>query len=158
MEIKKWSLFRRCPLSNRYIQGVPEGDMPLPAWGFKGESADPLITKKGLDLWEVKNKVTCNQRWKVFHSISIRWEVAALWNQFWWKIQRKIVIFGNFEMSPRCHGNRKVQSEYAVTKAMVQSTCLLSLNIYSFIAIWTCNRRLFNENSHFSPNAHEVKD
>jgi hypothetical protein len=38
------------------------------------------------------------------------------------KNQRKIVIFGNFEMSPRCHGNRKFKPEHVVAKAMVQST------------------------------------
>jgi hypothetical protein len=37
------------------------------------------------------------------------------------KNQRKIVILGNFEMSPRCHGNRKFKSEHVVAKAMVQS-------------------------------------
>jgi hypothetical protein len=29
------------------------------------------------------------------------------------------VIFGNFEKSPRCHGNRKFTIEHAVIKAMV---------------------------------------
>jgi hypothetical protein len=43
------------------------------------------------------------------------------------KHQRKIVIFGNFEMSPRCHGNRKFKPEHVVTKAMVQSTFVPSL-------------------------------
>jgi hypothetical protein len=37
------------------------------------------------------------------------------------------VIFGNFEMSPSCHGNRKFQTEHVVTKAMVQSTIVPSL-------------------------------
>jgi hypothetical protein len=45
--------------------------------------------------------------------------------------------------------------------AMVQLTFVPSLisieaGFSSFIAIWTCNGRLFNENSHFSQNAHEV--
>jgi hypothetical protein len=43
------------------------------------------------------------------------------------KNQGKIVIFGNFEMSPSCHGNRKFQPEHVVTKAMVQSTFVPSL-------------------------------
>jgi hypothetical protein len=43
------------------------------------------------------------------------------------KNQRKIVIFGNFEMSPRCHGNRKFKPEKVVTKAMIQSTFVPSL-------------------------------
>jgi hypothetical protein len=43
------------------------------------------------------------------------------------KNQRKIVIFGNFEMSPRCHGNRKFKSEHVVAKAMVQSKLVPSL-------------------------------
>jgi hypothetical protein len=43
------------------------------------------------------------------------------------KNQRKIVIFGKFEMSPRCHGNRKFKSGHVVTKAMVQSTFMPSL-------------------------------
>jgi hypothetical protein len=38
------------------------------------------------------------------------------------KNQRKIVISGNFEMSLRCHGNRKFKPEHVVAKAMVQST------------------------------------
>jgi hypothetical protein len=41
--------------------------------------------------------------------------------------QLKIVLFGNFEMSPRCHGNRKFKPEH-VTKAMVQSTFVPSLD------------------------------
>jgi hypothetical protein len=43
------------------------------------------------------------------------------------KNQRKIVIFDNFEMPPRCHGNRKFKPEHAVAKAMVQSTFVPSL-------------------------------
>jgi hypothetical protein len=43
------------------------------------------------------------------------------------KNQRKIVSFGHFEMSPRCHGKRKVKTEHVVTKAMVQSTFVPSL-------------------------------
>jgi hypothetical protein len=43
------------------------------------------------------------------------------------KNQRKIVIFGNFEMSPQCHGNRKFKPEHVVAKAMVQSTFVPSL-------------------------------
>jgi hypothetical protein len=46
---------------------------------------------------------------------------------FYGKNEGKIVIFGNFEMSPRCHGNRKFETEYVVTKAMVQSTFVLIL-------------------------------
>jgi hypothetical protein len=38
------------------------------------------------------------------------------------KNQGQKVIFGNFEMSPRCHGNRKFKPEHVVSKAMVQST------------------------------------
>jgi hypothetical protein len=29
------------------------------------------------------------------------------------------VTFGNFETSPRCHGNRKFSIEHTVTEAMV---------------------------------------
>jgi hypothetical protein len=43
------------------------------------------------------------------------------------KNQRKIVIFGNFEMSPRCHGNRIFKPEHVVANAMVQSTFVPSL-------------------------------
>jgi hypothetical protein len=43
------------------------------------------------------------------------------------KNQRKMVIFGNFEMSPRCHGNRKFKPEHVVARAMVQSTFVPSL-------------------------------
>jgi hypothetical protein len=43
------------------------------------------------------------------------------------KNQRKIVIFGNFEMPPPCHGNRKFKLEQVVAKAMVQSTLVPSL-------------------------------
>jgi hypothetical protein len=43
------------------------------------------------------------------------------------KNQRKIEIFGKFEMSPRCHGNRKFKHEHVVTKAMIQSTFVPSL-------------------------------
>jgi hypothetical protein len=47
------------------------------------------------------------------------------------KNQRKIVIFGNFEMSPRCHGNRKFMPEHVVARAMVQSTFVPSLKQFS---------------------------
>jgi hypothetical protein len=43
------------------------------------------------------------------------------------KNQRKIVIFGNFDMSPSCHGNKKFKTEHVVTKAMVQSIFAPSL-------------------------------
>jgi hypothetical protein len=43
------------------------------------------------------------------------------------KEQHKIVIFGNFEMFPRCHGNRKFKPGHVVTKAMVQATFVPSL-------------------------------
>jgi hypothetical protein len=43
------------------------------------------------------------------------------------KNQGKIAIFGNFEMSPCCHGNRKFKTEHVVEKAMVQSTFVPSL-------------------------------
>jgi hypothetical protein len=43
------------------------------------------------------------------------------------KNKRKIVIFGNFEMPPRCHGNRKFKPEHVVAKAKVQSTFVPSL-------------------------------
>jgi hypothetical protein len=43
------------------------------------------------------------------------------------KNQRKIVMFGNFEMSPRCHGNRKFKPEHVVARAMDQSTFAPSL-------------------------------
>jgi hypothetical protein len=37
---------------------------------------------RGLKWPQVDIKVTCNQRRKTFESISIFWEVVALWNQF----------------------------------------------------------------------------
>jgi hypothetical protein len=43
------------------------------------------------------------------------------------KKQGKIVILSNFEMSPRCHGNKKFKTEHVVTKAMVQATFVPSL-------------------------------
>jgi hypothetical protein len=43
------------------------------------------------------------------------------------KNQDKTVIFGNFEMFPRCHGNRKFKPNHGVTKAMVQLTFVPSL-------------------------------
>jgi hypothetical protein len=43
------------------------------------------------------------------------------------KHQRKIVIFGNFEKSPRCHSIRKFKPEHVVARAMVQSTFVPSL-------------------------------
>jgi hypothetical protein len=56
------------------------------------------------------------------------------------KNQRKIVIFGNLEMSPRCHGNRKFKPEHVVSRAMFRSTFVQSLIsveavFYSIIAI-----------------------
>jgi hypothetical protein len=54
------------------------------------------------------------------------------------KNQRKIVIFGNFEMSPCFHGNRKFKPEHVVTKAMVQSTfvpSLISIEALFFIVL-----------------------
>jgi hypothetical protein len=43
------------------------------------------------------------------------------------KNQSKIVNFGNFEMSPRCRGNRKFKPEHVVSRAMIQSTFVPSL-------------------------------
>jgi hypothetical protein len=43
------------------------------------------------------------------------------------KNHRKVVIFGNFEMSSRCHGKRKFKTEHVVTRAMVQSTFVPNL-------------------------------
>jgi hypothetical protein len=76
--------------------------------GLKRGRQPRKFCKSSVDL-----NVTCNQRWKAFDSISIHWEVAALWNQFWccWKKhQRKIVIFGNFVMSPCCHDTVNLRS------------------------------------------------
>jgi hypothetical protein len=43
------------------------------------------------------------------------------------KNQSKIVICGNFEMSPHCYGNKNFKPEHVVAKAMVQSTFVPSL-------------------------------
>jgi hypothetical protein len=43
------------------------------------------------------------------------------------KKQRKIEIFGNFETSPRCHGNWKFKIEHAIPQAMAQPTFVPSL-------------------------------
>jgi hypothetical protein len=47
-------------------------------------------------------------------------------NFFDGKNQRKIMIFGHFELSPRCHGNMIFKTEHVVTKVMVQSTSVPS--------------------------------
>jgi hypothetical protein len=78
------------------------------------------------------------------------------------KKQCKIVIFHNFEMSPCCRGNRKFKIEHVVTEFMVLSThvpSFISIEAFfhTFIAVGTCNRRLFNENGHFHIYAHWVK-
>jgi hypothetical protein len=59
-------------------------------WHVNKSSSPPLRQENfglvgGLKLPQIDHKVTCNQRWKAFDSISIHWEVAALWNKFWWK-------------------------------------------------------------------------
>jgi hypothetical protein len=77
---------------------------PLLFEGLKWTAA-PLIANKILDLRE-SNEIEVN---------------------FDGKNQRKIMIFGNFEMSSRCHGNRKFKTEHVVTNAMVQLTSLPSL-------------------------------
>jgi hypothetical protein len=60
-------------------------------------------------------------------------------------------------MSPRCHGNRKLKIEHVVTKAMAQSTFVPSLiSIEAFFTV-SCDRKLFNENGHFSQYAHKGK-
>jgi hypothetical protein len=56
------------------------------------------------------------------------------------KNQRKIVIFGNFEMSRRCHCSRKLKIEHAVTKDMAKTTFMPGLIgidafFHSFIAV-----------------------
>jgi hypothetical protein len=58
---------------------------------------------------------------------------------FWAKgLESILVIFGNFEMAPCCHGNRKVKTEHAVTKALFKSTFVQSLIIIEavFIVLW----------------------
>jgi hypothetical protein len=52
------------------------------------------------------------------------------------KYKHKIVILGNFEMYPRCHGNRKFKPGHVVTTAMVRSTFVLSvINIEAFFIV-----------------------
>jgi hypothetical protein len=70
--------------------------------------------------------------------------------------------FSQFSDVPRCHGNRKFKIEHVITEVMIQSTCVPSFIsieafFYSFLAVGICNRRLFNENCHFSQYAHGVK-
>jgi hypothetical protein len=43
------------------------------------------------------------------------------------KNQRKIIIFGNFEMSPRSHGNRNFKPEQIVVRGKVQLKFVPSL-------------------------------
>jgi hypothetical protein len=76
---------------------LPEGEcVPFCLGVWRGCSPPHRQENLGLvrgSKWpQTDHKVTCYQRWKAFDSISIHWEVAAVWNQFWWKKQRKIVI------------------------------------------------------------------
>jgi hypothetical protein len=54
------------------------------------------------------------------------------------KNQRKIVIFGNFEMSPCCRENRKLKIEHAITNDMLDwiglDTDNQYLNFHNFSA------------------------
>jgi hypothetical protein len=132
------------PLSKRYSKGCQNGDVPPSVWSHRQEFFWHVT---GREWPQVDCKVTCNQRWKAFYSILIHWEVAAVWYQFWWeKKQHKMVVFRNFEMSP-------------VAMVTLRLNMLLQ-RLWSsqhLCQIWTWNRRLFNENDHFSQYAHEVK-
>jgi hypothetical protein len=44
------------------------------------------------------------------------------------KYQRKMANLGNFEMSPRCHGNRKFTPEHVITKAIATIVLKYILN------------------------------
>jgi hypothetical protein len=73
----------------------------FPVWGvWRGRSPpnrqENFGLVRGLKWSHVDHKVTCNRRWKAFDSISIHWEVAALWNKFWWKKSRQNSDFWQF--------------------------------------------------------------
>jgi hypothetical protein len=149
------------PIIKVHQRGVRKGRAPFWLGVWSGAVA-PLIAKTMLDLGEAKNgldlKVTCDKRWKVFYSILIQWEVAALWNQFWWGETTQNSDFWHFWHFPLCHGNKKIKIEHAVTKAMVQSTSVPSLiSIESFlIDSYQCELAI-NGNSHFSQYARAVE-
>jgi hypothetical protein len=100
--------------------------------GLKG-AAVLLIAKKILDLLEAKIDSRSIIRLSVTKAekpLTLSRSIKKLQHfeiKFDGKYQGKIVIFGNFPMSPSCHGNRKFKTEHVVTKAMVQSTFIPSL-------------------------------
>jgi hypothetical protein len=81
-------LFEKCCLKSdnsfgatRPIQKIHQG-----VWDWRQPPSSPrkYWTCQRLKWPQVDYKITCNQHWKACDSISIHWEVAALWNQFWW--------------------------------------------------------------------------
>jgi hypothetical protein len=105
--LKWWPLFRRAPYPKDTSGVARRGMCPFLFVGLKGGAAVPLSPRKfGLER---------GLKWP---SIAIHWEVAAIGNLFDGKNQRKLVIFGNFEMSPRCLGNRKCKTEHVITNSI----------------------------------------
>jgi hypothetical protein len=86
--VKKMITFWRHSLSERYIRGCQRRDVPLLLRGFNGAAAPLPSSPKPLTLSQSIEKL-------------LHFEIVLM------EKTRKIVIFGNFEMSPRCHGNRK---------------------------------------------------
>jgi hypothetical protein len=109
--------------------------VPPSVWGVWRAWQSPSSPSKFLtcdkQTWPLVDlRVTSNQLWKNFYSISIHWEFEAHWNQLRSLNAASLLIMfiifdgkkmqNYFETFPRCHGNRKFTIEHAVTEAMVQ--------------------------------------
>jgi hypothetical protein len=107
-----------------------------------GGRAQKVVAKKILDMWQAKNGLRSILRWRVTdaektftlsHCIK---KLQHFENSFDGKRQCKIVIFRNFETSPRCHSNRKFKIEHVLTEVMVQSTYVPSfISIEAFFIV-----------------------
>jgi hypothetical protein len=162
--IKKWSLNRLRLLPKRYINGVSEGVCFILFGGLKGAiaSISSIIfwTWEGLKWPQVNVRVTCKNAEKILTlSQSIE------------KLQHFEINLMDKTMQNTNIGNFETPSVDIVTANSRLSMCYKGsdkVNIcakfdqywsmfYRFIAVWSCKRRLFNENNIFSQYAHVVK-
>jgi hypothetical protein len=78
---------------------LPEGKCPLL---FRGVWRGRQTPSSPREFWTCDRlTMASGHTMKSLYSISIHWEVAALWNQFWWKENSD---FWQFWDIPRCHG------------------------------------------------------
>jgi hypothetical protein len=154
MLIKTWPLFRRHPIQKVHQGVARRGMCPLLFRGFERRRHQFWRCDR-LKWPQVNSKVTCNQYWKAFNSISIHWEVAVLWNQFWWEKMQNSDFWQFWDVLPL----QEIKDWACCYRGYVPNFVPRFISIEAFsIVSWQFELvRLFNENVHFSQYANEGK-